>query len=62
MDELPAEPFASGTPVALASAVAGDAMADAIDPGELLDIDVDELAGVLALVPSPTEVPEDLRA
>jgi hypothetical protein len=30
MDELPAEPFAAGTPVALSSAVAGDAVADAV--------------------------------
>ena len=36
--------------VALAGAVAGDAMADAVEAAELLDVDVDQLAGVLALV------------
>ena len=30
--------------------VAGDAMADAVEPAELLDVDVDEFARVLALV------------
>ena len=30
--------------------VAGDAVADAVDPAELLDVDVDQLAGPLALV------------
>src|SRR5260221_8666281 len=50
MNEFPAEAFAAAAPVALACAIAGDAVADAIDPAELLDIDMDELAGVLALV------------
>ena len=36
--------------LALASAVAGDAMADAFEAAELLDVDVDQLAGMLALV------------
>ena len=32
------------------AAIAGDAMADLIEAAELLDVDVDELAGMLALV------------
>ena len=36
--------------VALAYAIAGDAMADAIETAELLDVDVDDLAGGCALV------------
>jgi hypothetical protein len=31
-------------------AVAGDAMADAVEATELLDVDVDQLAGMFALV------------
>jgi hypothetical protein len=38
MDELPAQPLAAAAPVALAAAIAGDAMADAVDPAELLDV------------------------
>ena len=34
--------------VALARAVAADAMADAVDAAELPDVDVDQLAGILA--------------
>jgi len=41
VDELPAD--AAG--VALALAVAGDAMADALEAAELLDVDMDQLAG-----------------
>ena len=36
--------------VALAGAIAGDAMADAVELAELFDVDVDQLAGLLALV------------
>src|SRR5947209_1773387 len=50
MDKLPAEPFAPGTSIALPSALTGDAMADAVDPAELLDVDVDHLTRMLALV------------
>src|SRR5580700_4270804 len=50
MDELPAEPFAPCPPVALPSAVAGDAMADAIDPAELFDVEVDHLARMFTLI------------
>ena len=50
MDELPAEPFAAAAAIALAAAVAGDAMADAVNAAELFDVDVDQLAGVLALI------------
>src|SRR4051812_17961896 len=50
MDEFPAEPFAAAAPTALPRTVAGDAMADAIDLSELFDVDMDHLAGMLALV------------
>lgn len=50
MDELPAEPFAAGTPVALSPAITGDAMTDAIDFAELLNIEMDHLARMLTLV------------
>jgi hypothetical protein len=46
MDELPADAPA----VALAPAVAGDAVADALETPELFDVDVDQLAGVLPLI------------
>ena len=46
MDELPADAAA----VALPFAVAGDAMADPVEAAELLDVDVDHLAGPCALV------------
>jgi hypothetical protein len=50
MGEHPAEPFAASAAVALAGPVAGDAVADAIDAAELLDVDMDELAGLLPLI------------
>ena len=40
------------TAVALASAIAGDAMADLVELAELFDVDVDQLAGLLALIAS----------
>jgi hypothetical protein len=46
MDELPTNAAA----VALASAVAGDAVANLIEPAELFDVDMDQFAGTLALV------------
>src|SRR5262249_59765561 len=46
MDELTAD----AAIVALASAVASDAMADLVESAEFLDVDVDEFAGVFALV------------
>ncbi len=46
MDELPAD----AARLALAGAIAGDAMADSVEFAELFDVDVDELAGMLALV------------
>ena len=46
MRVLPANPAA----IALACAVAGDAMADLIEFTELFDVDVDQFAGPLALV------------
>lgn len=45
MNELPAS-----APDMIALAVAGDAVADAFDTGELLDIGMDEFAGIKALV------------
>ena len=47
MDELPAD----AAIMALASAIAGDAVADAIESDELFDVDVDQVAGMIALVP-----------
>jgi hypothetical protein len=35
----------------LAAPIAGDAMADVAEAGELLDVEVDELAGACAIVP-----------
>ena len=49
-----------------ARAVAGNAVADLVEAAELLDVDVDELAGVLALVAphrlGGLEVPEAAQA
>lgn len=36
--------------VALAGAIASDAVPDTFDPAELFDVDVDELAGMLAFI------------
>src|ERR1051325_1960569 len=46
MDELPTDT----TTVALACAVAADAVADLVESAELFDVDVDHLAGPFALV------------
>src|SRR4051812_10968507 len=46
VDELPSDAPA----LALTGSVAGDAMADAVEAAELFDIDVDQFAGMLALV------------
>jgi hypothetical protein len=46
MDELPTDAAIA----TLASAIAGDAVADTIEFDQLFDVDVDQLAGVLALV------------
>jgi hypothetical protein len=46
MHELPADT----TPIAPAGAIAGDAMADAVDAAELLDVNMDEFAGTVALI------------
>src|SRR5262245_13842831 len=46
MDVLPADAAA----VALAGAVAGDAVAYLVEPAELFDVEVDHLAGLLALI------------
>jgi hypothetical protein len=50
VDELPAQALAGAAPVTPAGAIAGDAMADALDAAQLLDVDVDQLAGMLVLV------------
>jgi hypothetical protein len=62
VDVLPADPAAPGTPVAM------DAVAGPADPAELLDLDVDELARPLPLVPvrrlerlQPPELPSPIR-
>src|SRR5713101_6613043 len=46
MDELPAAAARGGG----AGLLAGDAMADAVELAELFDVDVDQLAGVLAFI------------
>lgn len=47
MDELPARPAALGTaPGALACAIAGDVMTNPLEAAEVLDVDVDQLAGM----------------
>src|SRR5215203_3848440 len=65
-DELPAGALTSGPCVALPAAVAGDAVADLVEAAELLDVDVDEFAGVLAFVAphrlGRLEVPEAAQA
>src|SRR5919198_1042597 len=48
VDELPADTAA----VALAGAIASDAVADPFEAAKLLDVDVEELAGFLAFVAS----------
>src|SRR3954465_12382767 len=67
VDELPSDAPA----LALTGSVAGDAMADAVEAAELFDIDVDQFAGMFALVaahrrggfkrldPAEAEAPED---
>src|ERR1700739_4121080 len=50
VDELPARSFAARAQIALSFAVAGNAMADAIDPAELFDVEMDHLARPLAFV------------
>ena len=50
MNVLPPQSLAARAPVALPSALSSDAMADAVDPAEFLDVDMDELARMLALV------------
>src|SRR5690606_17964362 len=46
MDIFPADAAA----VALAPAIAGDAMSDTVEAAELLDVDVDEVTGMLAFI------------
>ena len=47
---FPPQATACGAPVALAGAVAGDAVSDAVDAAERPDVDVDQLAGPLAFM------------
>jgi len=49
VSELPA----GGLATAMAGATAGDTMANAVEAAELFDVDVDDLAGLLALVSRP---------
>lgn len=48
VDELPAD----APVVALSGSIAGDAMADLVEAAQLLDVDVDHLAGAIAFVPA----------
>ena len=50
VQELPTQPPPDAAPIALPGAIAGDAMADAVDAAELFDLDVDQLARLLTLV------------
>jgi len=50
VNELPTQAFAAASPAALASTVARDPVADAVDSAELFDIDVDEFTRVFAFV------------
>jgi hypothetical protein len=52
MDELPTEALPSRSAITLPPSIAGDAMADTIDPAELFDVDVDHLTRLVALVAS----------
>jgi len=45
MGELPAQPLAASPSIALSPALSSDAMADAVDAAEFLDVDMDQLAG-----------------
>ena len=49
MDEFPTGALAA----AVAGAAPGDAMADAVETAELLDVEMDDLAGLVALVAWP---------
>ena len=50
VDELPSWRGAVLALVALADSIAGNAMADGIEASEFFDIDVDDLAGLFALL------------
>src|SRR5947209_16204484 len=50
MDKLPSDSFAARAQIALASTIAGDAMADPIELPELFDVDVDQFTRTLPLV------------
>jgi hypothetical protein len=51
--ELPSRPGFAGTLSGLAGPIAGDAVADGIEAAELLDVEVDDLAGRGALIARP---------
>jgi hypothetical protein len=53
VNELPSGALSPAARIALASAMAGDAVADGIEPAELFDVHVDDLAWRLALVAGP---------
>ncbi len=50
MHVFPAWPLAARTQVTLACAIAGDAVADLSELAELFNVDVDQFAGMLALI------------
>lgn len=50
VDVFPAGSFAASPQVALPGSIAGDAMAYTVELAELFDVDVDQLAGVFALI------------
>jgi len=50
MHILPTQAASGSASIALAGAVTGDAMTDAVDAAELFDIDVDQFAQPVALV------------
>ena len=52
MHILPARPLTTGAQVARAMSITGDAVTDPIELAELFDVDVDQFAGMLALIRS----------
>ena len=50
VDVFPARPFTAATQVTLAGSITGDAMAYSVELAELFDVDVDQFAGMVALI------------
>jgi hypothetical protein len=61
VDEPPAQALATTSPAALASTVARDPVADAVDSAELFDTDVDEFARVFAFIAAHPAVAQQGR-